>query len=279
MVFNVKMIFIFIAGSAFAAEPDDEEDDDSVEEIVATGFRAPRDRASDPLATKVVDREDIGASGAEDAADLLEQVPGVDVQQSLLGTEIRLQGFDPDQILILVDAQRMNGRVGGALDLSRIPVESIERIEIVEGTASALYGADAMGVETLQLNSADLIQIDLDNAVAGASADGWEFSMDTWNVDVGAGVEVAMTEGTYDDFDSLCQAPPSGFASGAGNLTNWYLYSGPPDHSIDPQNMVFFFHTSDGACYRLKFNGYYEQGGDLHTPSITFGPVAPPICG
>jgi len=151
---NVKLIFIFMATSAFAEPDDDVEDapvasdaaeDDEVEEIVVTGTRAPRDRATDPLATKVVDREDIEASGAEDVADLLEQVPGVDVQQSQLGSEIRLQGFDPDQILILVDGQRMNGRIGGVIDLSRIPVDSIERIEIVEGTASALYGADAMG--------------------------------------------------------------------------------------------------------------------------------------
>lgn len=110
-----------------------------------TGTRAPRDRASDPLATKIIDREAIEASGAEDVADLLQQVPGVDVRQSFLGSELRLQGMDPDQILVLVDGQRLNGRVGGSIDLSRIPVDSIERIEIVEGTASALYGADAMG--------------------------------------------------------------------------------------------------------------------------------------
>ncbi len=149
----LQLIFIF--SLALAGEPDDttdesrddasEEEEDEVEEIVVTGTRAPRDRASDPLATKVVDRAAIEASGAEDVADLLQQVPGVDVQQGLYGAELRLQGMDPDQVLVIVDGQRMNGRVGGSIDLSRIPVDSIERIEIVEGTASALYGADAMG--------------------------------------------------------------------------------------------------------------------------------------
>jgi outer membrane receptor for ferrienterochelin and colicins len=141
---QLKMIFIFIC-SAAAADEAATAGEDAIEELVVTGTRAPRDRSRDPLATKVIDRSDIEASGAEDVADLLQQVPGVDVRPSFLGSELRLQGMDPDQVLVLIDGQRLNGRVGGAIDLSRIPVDSIERIEIVEGTASALYGADAMG--------------------------------------------------------------------------------------------------------------------------------------
>ena len=160
----MKLIFIFTAARAFAdpvaaeeggaseelVAPSDETgedslDDDAVEEIVVTGTRSERPLGSSPVATKVVTAEDIVASGAEDVGDLLQQVPGVDIQQGFLGSTVRLQGLDPEHVLVMVDGQRVTGRAGGAIDLSRIPVDSIERIDIVEGSGSALYGSDAMG--------------------------------------------------------------------------------------------------------------------------------------
>jgi outer membrane receptor for ferrienterochelin and colicins len=142
----MKMIFIFTlsCGLCGVAHADDEADDE-IEEIVVTGTRSARALGDSPVATKVLTADDIRASGAEDVGDLLEQVPGIDVQRNFLGAAVRLQGLDPEHVLVLVDGQRMTGRAGGAIDLSRIPVDSIERIEIVEGAGSALYGSDAMG--------------------------------------------------------------------------------------------------------------------------------------
>lgn len=137
----LKMIFIF--KSALAAAP--ETDVAEVEEIVVTGTRSERARGASPVATKVLTAEDLRASGAEDVADALEQVPGVDVQRGFLGAVVRLQGLDPEHVLVMVDGQRLAGRAGGGIDLSRIPLDRVERIEIVEGAASALYGSDAMG--------------------------------------------------------------------------------------------------------------------------------------
>jgi len=154
----MKMTFIFIISGALAASEasgsegegarvaeSDEDELEAVESIVVTGTRSERPLGSSPLATKVVTAEDIVDSGAEDVGDLLQQVPGVDVQQGFLGSTVRLQGLDPEHVLVMVDGQRVTGRAGGAIDLSRIPVDSIERIEIVEGSGSALYGSDAMG--------------------------------------------------------------------------------------------------------------------------------------
>ncbi|MCB1167459.1 MAG: TonB-dependent receptor, partial [Leptospiraceae bacterium] len=55
-----------------------------------------------------------------------------------------MQGLDPEYVLILIDGNRITGRIDGAIDLSRIKSEEIERIEIIKGPASALYGSDAM---------------------------------------------------------------------------------------------------------------------------------------
>jgi len=121
------------------------EDPPAVEEIVVTGTRTGRRLGEEPVAVEVITRDDIERSGAYDVAELLDQHPGVDVTRDVLGASIRLRGLDPDQTLLIVDGQRIVRGAGGVADLSRIPLESIERIEIVKGPASALYGSDALG--------------------------------------------------------------------------------------------------------------------------------------
>ncbi|MCK6525399.1 TonB-dependent receptor [Myxococcota bacterium] len=129
------------ASSARAEDPADE----AGAEVVVTATRTATSRAEAPVAVEVITREDIVAAGAENLADLLEGQPGLDVERSYLGAALRLQGMNPDQVLILVDGERVLGAKDGVIDLSRFPVEAIERVEIVKGPGSALYGADAMG--------------------------------------------------------------------------------------------------------------------------------------
>lgn len=129
------------ADPARAATPDDE----AGAEVVVTATRTATSRADAPVAVEVITREDIVASGAENLADLLEGQPGLDVERSYLGAALRMQGMNPDQVLILVDGERVLGAKDGVIDLSRFPVESIEQVELVKGPGSALYGSDAMG--------------------------------------------------------------------------------------------------------------------------------------
>jgi len=132
-----------------------EEDRDAAEEtdedlfrldtIVATGTRGEERLAETPVATEVIDREQIQGSGAETLAEILEEQPGIDVFDDVRGQSLRLQGLDPQHVLILVDGERTVGRINGAIDLSRYSLDEIERIEIVRGASSALYGSDALG--------------------------------------------------------------------------------------------------------------------------------------
>jgi outer membrane receptor for ferrienterochelin and colicins len=132
------------------AEPDDLEledllEDDDMPEVVVTATRieTPADRAT--VATDVVTREQVDRSGARDAAELLEEQPLLQVQRSFRGTELWIRGMPPEHTLVLVDGLRVPGTTGGALDVSRFGVENIERIEIVRGPSSALYGSEALG--------------------------------------------------------------------------------------------------------------------------------------
>lgn len=61
------------------------------------------------------------------------------------GSGIQIQGFDPAYIMILVDGEPLIGRTAGTLDLSRITLNNVERIEVLKGAASCLYGSEAMG--------------------------------------------------------------------------------------------------------------------------------------
>lgn len=125
-----------------AAAPVDPDD----QVFVVTGTRTERRLADSPVITEVITRQDIEASGAEDLAAVLEEHPGMDVNRSnISGANLRIQGLDPQYVLVFVNGERVGGRVNGAVDLSRIPVADIQRVEIVRGPSSALYGADAIG--------------------------------------------------------------------------------------------------------------------------------------
>jgi outer membrane receptor for ferrienterochelin and colicins len=113
--------------------------------IVVTATRKPERLANSPIATEVITREEIEQSGAENVAELLQEHPGVQIEQSFRGAGVRLQGLDSAYVLILVDGERLAGRVDGTVDLSRFNTENVERIEVVKGASSALYGSDALG--------------------------------------------------------------------------------------------------------------------------------------
>jgi len=126
------------------ASDEAERDDAEVRTIVVTGTRTERSLAETPVATQVIDRNEIVQSGGENVAEVLEETPGVVLSRGVGGTGIMLQGLDPQYTLVLVDGQRATGRVDGTLDLTRFPSEDVDRIEIVRGPGSVLYGADAL---------------------------------------------------------------------------------------------------------------------------------------
>lgn len=113
-------------------------------EIVVTGDRRSRPKSESPTRTEVIDRRYIEESGATTAAEVLGHHAGIEVRSGIRGRSIFLLGLDPRHVLILVDGERVAGRTDGAFDMTRIKAAEIERIEIVKGPSSALYGSDAL---------------------------------------------------------------------------------------------------------------------------------------
>lgn len=123
----------------------DREMNDVVVDVVVTGTRNLEARRDTPIAVEVIDRQTLEESGAENVAEAIENAPGIQIVRELGRAGIQVDGLDPQYTLVLIDGQRATGRVNGTIDLSRFPTERIERIEIVKGASSALYGADALG--------------------------------------------------------------------------------------------------------------------------------------
>lgn len=113
-------------------------------QTVVTGSRTQERLRETPVATEVITRSEIVASGARDASELLSTRPGLVVQQGFAGAGLSVQGLAPEYVLVLVDGERVTGKVDGNIDLSRLSLEDIEQVEIVKGPSSVLYGSDAV---------------------------------------------------------------------------------------------------------------------------------------
>lgn len=117
-----------------------------METVVATASRRLQTLGEAPVATEVVGRSRIEASGATDLAGVLAMVPGVEVQGGHpVGTGVYLQGLGSERVLVMVDGEPVVGRIAGEIDLTRLPVADVERVEVVKGPQSTLYGSEAMG--------------------------------------------------------------------------------------------------------------------------------------
>ena len=112
-------------------------------DVVVTAARGARAREDVPVPTTVVTAEAIEEQGALRLSDVLETLPGV-VLGDAFGAGVQLQGLDPDYTLILIDGEPVVGRTAGVLDLERITLAGVERVEVVRGPSSSLYGSEAL---------------------------------------------------------------------------------------------------------------------------------------
>ncbi|MGH7458398.1 MAG: TonB-dependent receptor plug domain-containing protein [Longimicrobiaceae bacterium] len=117
-----------------------------LDSLVVTVSRRPQRLADVPVATELISRREIERTGASDLAAVLIERAGIVLEGGHpTGAGVMLQGMGSERVLVLVDGQPFIGRISGKVDLSRIPASMIERIEVVKGPQSTLYGSEAMG--------------------------------------------------------------------------------------------------------------------------------------
>ncbi|MCT4602809.1 MAG: TonB-dependent receptor, partial [Marinifilum sp.] len=114
-------------------------------EIVVTGTGTPHHLKTAPVQTELISKKAIANTGASDFNELMMSVsPSFDFNPGTMGSFMTINGLGNDFILVLVDGKRMYGDVGGNTDLNRINPDDVERIEVLKGAASLLYGSDAI---------------------------------------------------------------------------------------------------------------------------------------
>lgn len=116
------------------------------EEIVVTGQYSPTEMQASTLPIRVISKEMIMQRAATNLTEVFQQEANIRIAQDpVLGTTMTMNGLEGQHIKILIDGVPMIGRSDGNLDLDRIQVQDIERIEIIENAMSVAYGTNALG--------------------------------------------------------------------------------------------------------------------------------------
>ena len=116
-------------------------------EVVVTGTRTPKFLKETPIQTRVINAKELARLDATNVQDLLQQeLPGVEFSYAMnQQTHLNFSSFEGHRVLFLVDGERLAGETMDDVDFTRLNMDNVERIEIVKGAASALYGSNATG--------------------------------------------------------------------------------------------------------------------------------------
>ncbi|MBR7030228.1 MAG: TonB-dependent receptor [Prevotella sp.] len=118
---------------------------DSLQEVVVTGTGTQHLLKDAPVQTEVITAKMLKNYGGRSIEDILSGLTAsFAFSEDDMGSQMQLNGLGNSYILVMIDGKRIHGDVGGQNDLSLIDSQNIEKIEIVKGASSALYGSDAI---------------------------------------------------------------------------------------------------------------------------------------
>lgn len=118
--------------------------DKTLDDVMVTATRTSRLVQDVPMPVSIIKGADIRRMGAIRLNEVLAEQTGLQVVQDH-GAGIQMQGLSTDYVLILIDGEPLVGRTKGNLDLTRLVVGNIDRVEVVKGPSSSLFGSEAMG--------------------------------------------------------------------------------------------------------------------------------------
>lgn len=134
-----------------------------VEEITVTATRTEKNLKNVPITVQVITSEDIRKSQATNFQTFLEnEFSGINfTYRGNSSPDINMMGFGGKYVLFLVDGERMGGESFDNIDYDRINLDNVERIEIIKGASSSLYGSNALGgvINIITKNSQKPIEI------------------------------------------------------------------------------------------------------------------------
>jgi iron complex outermembrane receptor protein len=142
------LFFSFFSFSPLHAETKNDEPTVTMEEVVVTATKISEKRKDIPNAVIIIGKKDIQASGAKSVGELLANEPGIDWQTygnyGGASQEIHIRGMRGNATQVLVNGINVGSPSLGVADVGKISIDNIERIEIIKGSGSVLYGSGAM---------------------------------------------------------------------------------------------------------------------------------------
>jgi len=138
-------------------------------EVISIATKTEKNIDGVAASVEVITQKEIEKMGAESLKEIIDKTPGINVQygtfpsaSSKSKSSISIRGMSANGTLFLIDGRRVAGEVANPYDLDRIPASIIQRIEIVKGPMSSLYGADAVGgvINIITKRPTDNLKID-----------------------------------------------------------------------------------------------------------------------
>ena len=234
--------------------------------LVVTASRGLESRATLTQSVTVATRAEIDALGSRSLADVMRYVPGVNLEaagREGAVTSMFSRGGESDYNLVLIDGVRVN-QSGGTFDFSRIDSAEIERVEVVRGAQSSLWGSDAMGavvqIFTNRAGATDRPQLagEVEGGSFHAFRGGARVSGGAkQSLDYQAGVARRSTDGAFadllreaDEFEQTTYDAGVGAAIGArASIRGGLRYSDGGGRSVGP---IAFGARDTGGVYDTK---------------------------
>jgi vitamin B12 transporter len=236
--------------------------------VVVTATKLPTRSSSIPSTVTVLEGSELRARGIVSVHDALRTVAGIDVvQTSSLGsaTSVFVRGGESDYLKVLVDGVPIN-LPGGAVDFADLTMDNIERIEIVRGPTSVLYGSDAVAgvVQLFTTDTAGPIRVTAGVRTGGQSSlivDG-DLAGGSDKVGYSVGFSTSSTDGLYEFNNQYDNLVASGLAS--------FRPDGRTDSRISFRyNNSEYHYPTDGSGLVVDRNAYQRQ--DRITVSVEAG--------
>jgi outer membrane receptor for ferrienterochelin and colicins len=236
----------------------------STEVTVTTANRREQVLLDVPDPTVLIDQGQIADTGARTAKDLLAEQTGAGIQVQPGGGQghLSLNGIPNSGVLVLIDGRRYLGKdANGNLNLEDLPITGVDRVEVVKGAGSALYGSDAIGgvvnFVTRQARTPGLTSL---SDVSGGSYGDWRVNETLGWRGTRGGASGSVGYREYDGFDLSAQNPQT-----IGQpRSNWW--SGTLNADTSVANRVFV--RAAGDYSRREIDDYFFSGATQLASSV-----------
>ncbi len=236
-----------------------------LDSITVTGSRSPM-RLADVLGDlTLISRDEIERQGYGSLPDLLRNVAGLEMSRNGgagASTSLYLRGAESRHTVVLIDGVRIDSQSTGGADWQTLPLSQIDRVEVLKGPASALYGSDAIGgvvqIFTRRGNGRTQVDLGLGGGNLGASRADASITGGTRRFDYAA--SVAMDRST--SFNSYVR---TGTSTSNPDKDGWRNYSG----SLRLGSWLNDAHRVEAVAFKSRTNSGYDASRTADDRNIT----------